>query len=237
MSSKFKPIFLKQDTVKISTFILLFLSLVSGFSIIFSRQYLSGPFQVDNIYAMFSTISDFMLMFVAVNLFGKEFQYRTINMIRISGRSSSEIILRKLLVMVLLSIATALLAFGEVVVEQLYFNLSEVDFVKLGVQLILSYLVYSIFLFALGSWLVFYLKSTLYSFISLLLVLRIGVTVMNILANFDTTSFIVRYIPLSFAENSFYFANYTTEQYIIILLWSGVMLAFLPRLYQKRGYN
>lgn len=238
MKHKKDILFLWQDICKWGTIILLFLSLTSGFSIIYSRNYLSGPFRVDNIYAMYSTISNFLLIFMAVNLFGKEFHYKTINLIRISGRSAKEIVFRKLFVMIILSLITALLVFLELVIfEILLFNNSSIDIIEIGADLLKSYILYGVFLFLIGSILVFLLKNTLYSFICLLLVLRLGVTVMNIMGNFETTAKLTPYIPLSFAENSFYFANYTVKQSVVLLVWSTMLLPILMFVYKKRGYK
>ena len=138
MKSKVEILFLKKDIFRVSLPIFWGLSLISGFSIIWSKNYLSGPFRVDNIYAMFSTISSFMLMYLSVSLFGKEFQYKTINMIRISNRSPLEIIIRKLIVMVVAGLITSLLSFLEVLVEQLYFGHTEVNLINLLGRLTLS---------------------------------------------------------------------------------------------------
>ena len=238
MKNKINLLFLRQDICKWSTLILLFLSFASGFSIIYSRNYLSGPFRVDNIYAMYSTISNFLLMFMAVNLFGKEFQYKTINLIKISGRTAKEIILRKFFVMLTLSLLSGLLVFLEIFVfEFLLFKNTNINIVEIGLKLIWSYLLYGAFLFLMGSIIVIHFKNTLYSFISLLLGLRIGVTIMNIMNNFETTAKYTSYIPLSFAEKSFFFANYTTKQSLVLLSWSLLLLFILVMVYKKRGYN
>ncbi|MCJ1970192.1 ABC transporter permease [Pseudolactococcus carnosus] len=237
MKSKVEILFLKKDIFRVSLPIFWGLSLISGFSIIWSKNYLSGPFRVDNIYAMFSTISSFMLMYLSVSLFGKEFQYKTINMIRISNRSPLEIIIRKLIVMVVAGLITSLLSFLEVLVEQLYFGHTEVNLINLLGRLTLSYFVYCLFLFSVGSIIVFLLKNTLFSFICILLFLRIGVTFMNILSNFSTMRSFVQYIPLSFAETSFSFANYTGKQMLVMVLWSFVFLSLTPLIYKKRGYE
>ena len=237
MKNKFKILFFRQDVLKLSTFILLFLALLSGFSIIYSIEYLSGSFSVANIYAMFSTISNFLLIFLSVNLFGKEFRYKSINMIRISSRSAEEIIFRKLFVMIATALLTAFIVFLEVLFYKFFFHHTDMDTLRVFTSLVLSYSVYSVFLFLVGSLLVFFLKNTLSSFISLLLILRLGVATMNILSNFKLTSQLVKYIPLSFIEQSFYFANYTTEEFMIILIWSVILLLFLVKIYKKRGYK
>ena len=60
---------------------------------------------------------------------------------------------------------------------------------------------------------------------------------MNILSNFSTMRSFVQYIPLSFAETSFSFANYTGKQMLVMVLWSFVFLSLTPLIYKKRGYE
>ena len=227
MKKRFKIIFLKQDLLSLTTIVLWFLSFLSGFSIIFSRSYLSGGFRVDNVYAMFSMFSNYLLIYMSVQLFGKEFKYSTINSIRICGRSHWEIIVRKLAVMLVLAILTAILSFLVLLFDHLIFNQLEV----FG-QLLLAYVTYSIFLFALGSLIIFLIKRTLHAFIAIFLTLKIAIALMNVLSSFEFTSYLINYIPLSFLEDAFSFARYTPKQVIVTLIWSAIML-----LYRKRAYK
>ncbi len=236
MKSKQKMLFFVQDTCKLSTLILLILSFLAGFSIIYARQNLGGPYRVENIYAMFSTISDFLLIFLAVNLLGKEFQSKAINMIRVSNRSDLEIIVRKLLVMVGSSVIIALVAFSQVVIEYYIYG-TNLNLLSILGHIVISYVLYGIFLFDLGSILVLLIKNTLYSFIALLLTLRLGVPVMNIISNIDATKALVEYIPLSFAENAFYFANYSSKQILIMICWEIALTVLLPIIFKRRGYK
>ncbi|SRR5574337_911969 len=232
MKNRFKIIFLKQDLVSVTTVVLWFLSFLSGFSIIFSRSYLSGGFRVDNVYAMFSMFSNYLLIYMSVQLFGKEFKYSTINSIRICGRSHWEIIVRKLAVMLVLAILTAILSFLVLLFDHLIFNQLEV----FG-QLLLAYVTYSIFLFALGSLIIFLIKRTLHAFIAIFLTLKIAIALMNVLSSFEFTSYLINYIPLSFLEDAFSFARYTPKQVIVTLIWSAIMLGVLSMLYRKRAYK
>ncbi|KST94214.1 hypothetical protein [Lactococcus lactis] len=236
MKKEFKILFLKQDIFRFITFIFIVLSLLSGGSIVYSKEYLAGSFRVDNIHAMFATIFNFLLIFMAVNLFGKEFSNKTINLIRTSGRGSVEVILRKSFAMVILGAVATFFSFVEVAFDQIIYKHSETNLVQLLFRLLLSYSIYSIFLFVLGSLIVFFFKSSLLSFVFLLLFLKIGVTIMNILANFDVTSNLVKYFPLSFAEESFYFSNFTFKQTLVMIVWSLIMLSILPYIYERRGY-
>ncbi|WEV60839.1 ABC transporter permease [Streptococcaceae bacterium ESL0729] len=236
MASKFETLFLRKDVCKLSIPIFWMLSLISGFGIIYSREYLGGPFRVDNIYAMFSTFSIFLILYLSVSLFGVEFQYKTINMIRISNRSPLEIILRKLAVMLIVSLVTSLIAYFEVLIQQLYYGHDEVNLVNLLGHITASYLIFGLFLFSIGTIVVLYLKNTLFSFIFVLLFLRIGVAIMNILGNFSELRSFIEYIPLTFAENAFSFANYTGKQALVMIVWSLILLAFTPLIYKKRGY-
>jgi hypothetical protein len=232
MKKRFKIIFLKQDLLSLTTIVLWFLSFLSGFSIIFSRSYLSGGFRVDNVYAMFSMFSNYLLIYMSVQLFGKEFKYSTINSIRICGRSHWEIIVRKLAVMLVLAILTAILSFLVLLFDHLIFNQLEV----FG-QLLLAYVTYSIFLFALGSLIIFLIKRTLHAFIAIFLTLKIAIALMNVLSSFEFTSYLINYIPLSFLEDAFSFARYTPKQVIVTLIWSAIMLGVLSMLYRKRAYK
>ncbi|MDN5403157.1 MAG: ABC transporter permease [Lactococcus sp.] len=232
MKKRFKIIFLKQDLLSLTTIVLWFLSFLSGFSIIFSRSYLSGGFRVDNVYAMFSMFSNYLLIYMSVQLFGKEFKYSTINSIRICGRSHWEIIVRKLAVMLVLAILTAILSFLVLLFDHLIFNQLEV----FG-QLLLAYVTYSIFLFALGSLIIFLIKRTLHAFIAIFLTLKIAIALMNVLSSFKFTSSLIHYIPLSFLEDSFSFARYTPKQVSLTLIWSAIMLGVLSMLYRKRGFK
>lgn len=236
MKNKQKMLFFVQDICKPSILVLLILSFLAGFSIIYARQNLEGTYRVENIYAMFSTISDFLLIFMAVNLLGKEFQSKAINMIRVSNRSDVEIIVRKLLVMIGASIIIALVAFSKIAIEYYLYG-THLNLLKILGQLVSSYVLYGIFLFDLGSILVLLIKNTLYSFVALLLTLRIGVTIANILSNIDATKALVEYIPLSFAENAFYFANYSSKQILIMICWEIALTALLPMMFKQRGYR
>ena len=86
MSNKWATVlFVRPIIMKFSVFIFLMLSLLLGGGIIYSIENLKGPFQVYNIYSVFSTVSNFLLMYAAINAFGREFRYKTINHLRISG--------------------------------------------------------------------------------------------------------------------------------------------------------
>ncbi|WEV45339.1 ABC transporter permease [Streptococcaceae bacterium ESL0687] len=237
MANKFGTLFLKKDICKLSIPIFWMLSLISGFSIIYSREYLGGPFRVDNIYAMFSTFSIFLIIYLSVSLFGTEFQYKTINMIRISNRSPLEIILRKLTVMLIVSLVTSLIAYSEVLIQQLYYGHNEINLVNLLSRITSSYLFFGLFLFSIGTIVVLYLKNTLFSFIFVLLFLRLGAMIVNILGNFSELRSFIEYVPFTFAENAFSFASYTGKQALIMIIWSLILLAFTPILYKQRGYE
>lgn len=235
--SKFKFIFLKQDLFKMSTLVFSILSLLAGFTVIYSNKYLGGHFDTKNIYSLFSTISDFLLIYIAVNTFGKEVKYRTINLIRISGRSYSEIIIRKLLGGIILSVMLACLALSEVFIYKMLFNQVGINIYEIGKNLVISYVVFYLFLFSLGSLIVMLLKKTLFSYITLLLILRISPMVLNMLENISNhLSKVVDYIPLSFLEQSFYYANYSQKQVYTVIIWSLIILLVLPEIYKRKGY-
>lgn len=237
MSNKWATVlFVRPIIMKFSVFIFLMLSLLLGGGIIYSIENLKGPFQVYNIYSVFSTVSNFLLMYAAINAFSREFRYKTINHLRISGRSSIEIILRKLLAVEFLAILTSLVSFVEVAFYKIYFNHPQIDLFEIFNHLVPAYLVYALFLFSLGSIITLVLKNSLYSFITLFLTLRLGVTIMNVMNNFESTADLTKYIPLSFVENAFSFAKYTPEQYVVTIVWSVALMALLPVIYRKWGY-
>lgn len=228
-------IFLKQDIFKLSTLVFVFLALVSGGSIIFSREFFNAEFRIDNIYAMYATISEFLLMFVAVNLFGKEFRHGTINMIRVSKRSYGEILVRKLLIMVVLSILVAACAFIEVELYAIIFS-HDINSWEIARNLLIAYCIYGVFLFALATPIVMMLKNTLSSFITVLVIVSFSPMIMNILSGNSITKKMTSFIPFSFIRNTFSFAGFNLKQIIITLVWSGILLVISRKLFEDRGY-
>lgn len=228
-------IFLRQDIFKLSTFVLIILALVSGGSIIYSREFLGGSFRIDNIYAMYATISELLLMFTATNLFGKEFHYKTINMIRVSKRSCMEIIARKLIAMMTLSILAATCAFIELELYALIFN-HDIDAFRIARDLFIAYCVYGIFLFTMATPIVIILKNTFSSFVTVLVIVSFSPIIINILSGISILKEFINFIPFSFMRNAFSFAKFDWSQIIIILIWSCILLVISHKLLKDKGY-
>ena len=61
--------------------------------------------------------------------------------------------------------------------------------------------------------------------------------VLNMLENISNhLSKVVDYIPLSFLEQSFYYANYSQKQVYTVIIWSLIILLVLPEIYKRKGY-
>lgn len=228
-------IFLKQDIFKLSTVVFWLLSLLAGASIIFSIEYLGGSFRIDNVYAMFTTISEWLILFCAVNLFGKEFYYKTINMIRISNKSHVEILARKWITMMTICVLTALVSFIEVAVYSKVFE-RDIDIVMLGGRLVLAYCIYGTFLYAFATPIVMLIKNTLYSFMVLFIALAIVPMLLSILSGLGASYSVMKLIPFTFMRDSFSFARYSGSQIAVMVVWSVLLLVLSHTLLKKKGY-
>ena len=228
-------IFMKQDICTLSNVVLIMLSLISGGSIIYSMEFLKGDFRIDNIYAMYATISELFLMYAAANMFGKEFHYRTINMMRVSKKSCAEILIRKLVTMVILSEIVGMFAFAELQVYGIVFN-HKIESANIFKNIAVAYWGYGLFLFALATLVVMIVKSTLTTFISVIVLVSLSPIFMNILANFKTTEKLLEYIPFGFMRDAFAFAKYDTKQVFVLIAWSAALLVISNKLFKDRGY-
>ena len=107
MKSKLRTVFLKQECVTRSVFICLGLVALIGAIVILCDGYKGDYLGPSAIIASYSFIVDIVFAYLAVSSLGREFQNRTINMIRVSSLSGREVILRKLLSFLVLSIVAA----------------------------------------------------------------------------------------------------------------------------------
>lgn len=228
-------IFIKQDIFKLSTFAFWLLSLLSGATIIFSLECLGGNFSIDNVYAMFSTISEWLILFVAANLFGKEFYYKTINMIRISNKRDIEILARKWITMMMICVLTALVSFIEVAVYSKVFG-RDIDIAMLGGRLVLAYCLYGTFIFAFATPIVILVKNTLYAFLVLFVTVAIAPMLLSILSGVGISDSVMKCIPFTFMRDSFSFARYSGNQIAIMAVWSVLLLILSHTLLKKKGY-
>lgn len=235
MKHKKTIIFAKQDIFRLSTFVFWMLSLLSGGSIIFSIEFLGGDFSIDNVYAMFTTISEWLILFCAVNLFGKEFYYKTINMIRVSNKSYAEILARKWITMMIMCVLTAFVSLIEVVAYSVVFG-REIDLMNLAGRMLLAYCIYGTFLFSLATPIVTLIKNTLYTFIVLFVSLSFVPLLLNIISIIKSSVNINKFIPFTFMRASFSFASYSGSQVAIMAVWSMILLLISHMLLKKKGY-
>ncbi len=103
-------------------------------------------------------IVDIVFVYLAVSSLGREFQNRTINMIRVSSLSGREVILRKLLSFLVLSIVAATilvleLAFYKYSVQHVDFSLW--DYIR---DIYIDFLLYGAFIYMVSSLLVLFVK-------------------------------------------------------------------------------
>lgn len=235
MKYKYKIIFLKQDVFRLSTFIFWILSIISAGSIIFSIEYLGGNFSIHNVYAMFTTISEWLILFCAVNLFGREYQFKTINMIRVSNKNFTEILLRKWMIMMIICVLTAFISLIEVVAYAVIFG-HEIDLIQLTGRLLLAYCIYGGFVFLFATTLVTLIKNTLYTFIVTLVSLVFIPVIINIISIINISLNISNFIPFCFMRNSFSFACFSRKQVAIMVVWSILLFVISNMLLKKKGY-
>ncbi|CAM3027374.1 ABC transporter permease [Lactococcus hircilactis] len=228
-------IFFRQDIMRLRLFIFIVLSFLSGASIIYSSEYLGGGFRVDNVYAMFSTISEFYLMYTASDLFGREFNYKTINLIRISGRGSLEILFRKLLCMESATVIVGGVSWLQMVGYNVVFS-KEINLVKLLGSLITAYLLYGLFLFSIGIVIGILLKKTVYTFITILITFSLVPLLIKLLGSIDFLSSFIKYFPFTFVRNSFSFAVFNRGQIISLIIYSVILLIIANVLYTRKGF-
>ena len=85
MKSKLRTVFLKQECVTRSVFICLGLVALIGAIVILCDGYKGDYLGPSAIIASYSFIVDIVFAYLAVSSLGREFQNRTINMIRVSS--------------------------------------------------------------------------------------------------------------------------------------------------------
>ena len=87
MATKLRMVFLKQECVTKSAFICLVLPGLIGAIVILCDGYKGSYLGPSAIIASYSFIVDIVFAYLAVSSLGREFQNRTINMIRVSDLS------------------------------------------------------------------------------------------------------------------------------------------------------
>ena len=150
MKSKLRTVFLKQECVTRSVFICLGLVALIGAIVILCDGYKGAYLGPSAIIASYSFIVDIVFAYLAVSSLGREFQNRTINMIRVSSLSGCEVILRKLLSFLVLSIVAATilvleLAFYKYSVQHVDFPLW--DYIR---NIYIDFLLYGAFIYTVS---------------------------------------------------------------------------------------
>ena len=170
---------------------------------------------------------------------GREFQNRTINMIRVSSLSGREVILRKLLSFLVLSIVAATilvleLAFYKYCVQHVDFPLW--DYIR-GIYI--DFLLYGAFIYMISSLLVLFVKNTLTAFVTA----YFGVTGMTFFTLYlaslgDTMTKLMTYVPFSFMRAVFTSGQgfFNFREAFVLFVWTLVLLLFMPTIYEKRAF-
>lgn len=192
------------------------------------------------IIASYSFIVDIVFTYLAVSSLGREFQNRTINMIRVSSLSGREVILRKLLSFLVLSIVAATilvleLAFYKYSVQHVDFSLW--DYIR---NIYIDFLVYGAFIYMISSLIVLFVKNTLTAFVTT----YFGVTGMTFFTLYlasllgDTMTKLMTYVPFSFMRAVFTSGQqfFSLREAFVLFAWTLVLLLFASIIYEKRAY-
>ena len=239
MKSKLRTVFLKQECVTRSVFICLGLVALIGAIVILCDGYKGAYLGSSAIIASYSFIVDIVFAYLAVSSLGREFQNRTINMIRVSSLSGCEVILRKLLSFLVLSIVAATilvleLAFYKYSVQHVDFPLW--DYIR---NIYIDFLLYGAFIYMVSSLLVLFVKNTLTAFVTT----YFGVTGMTFFTLYlaslgDTMTKLMTYVPFTFMRAVFTSGQqfFSLREAIVLFAWTLVLLLFAPTIYEKRAF-
>ena len=228
MKSKLRTVFLKQECVTRSVFICLGLVALIGAIVILCDGYKGDYLGPSAIVASYSFIVDIVFAYLAVSSLGREFQNRTINMIRVSSLSGREVILRKLLSFLVLSIVAATILVLELAFYK--YSVQHVDF-PLWDYIRDIYIDFSL--------LVLFVKNTLTAFVTA----YFGVTGMTFFTLYlaslgDTMTKLMTYVPFSFMRAVFTSGQqfFSLREALVLFAWTLVLLLFAPTIYEKRAF-
>jgi len=228
-----------QECVTRSVFICLGLVALIGAIVILCDGYKGDYLGPSAIIASYSFIVDIVFAYLAVSSLGREFQNRTINMIRVSSLSGREVILRKLLSFLVLSIVAATilvleLAFYKYSVQHVDFPLW--DYIR---NIYIDFLLYGAFIYMVSSLLVLFVKNTLTAFVTA----YFGVTGMTFFTLYlaslgDTMTKLMTYVPFSFMRAVFTSGQqfFSLREALVLFAWTLVLLLFAPTIYEKRAF-
>lgn len=238
MKTKLRLIFLRQELFTKGSFVLLAITLLAGGAIIFSDVYADTHMGAQAIVAAYTTLADIYLIYFSVVSFGKEFQYRTINMIRSSRLSGSEVIIRKVLDGVVLSVALATFLLGELALYKYVFHHPEVDFRHFAKFLYANFIIYGVFIYALANLVIFFVKNILGSFLSVYFGLPLLTFLTAYFHDFDNVfGKAMKYVPFEYVRGKFdHGLVYTSHEFWVLLVWTVGLVALLPLVYKKKGF-
>ena len=239
MTKKWRMIFLRQELFSRSVFTCIAIAAaILGVVLLadgYSGTYLGQTAQITS----YAFVSDFLLTFLAVSSLGKEFQNRTINMIRVSKLPALEVLVRKWICFILVgavmaSVLVVELAFYRYVVRHVVF-----DFPQTALSVYMDFVVYASFVFVTSTVVVLWVKNTLTSF----LVVYFGTTALLYLTLYlasinDFMAKIMTYVPFNFMRGVFTSGShfFDGKQIAVMLVWSLVLLLTALPIYKKRAF-
>lgn len=239
MKSKLRTIFLKQDLCSRSVFVCLMLAGLIGAIVILCDGYSGDYLGPSAIVASYSFIADIVFAYLGVSSLGKDFQNRTINMIRVSRLGAWEVLVRKLLVFLLIALLAALILLAELAFYRYVVQHVSFDLWAYARSILSDYLVYGAFLFTLSSLLVLILKNSLTAFLSL----YFGITAMTFLSLY--LSQLGRFMDQLMANTPFSFMRavftsgsdfFSSYELGVLGIWSLIILGLTTLVYRKRGF-
>lgn len=239
MATKLRTVFLKQECVTKSAFICLVLPGLIGAIVILCDGYKGSYLGPSAIIASYSFIVDIVFAYLAVSSLGREFQNRTINMIRVSDLSGLEVILRKLLSFLILSIVAATILVLELIFYK--YSVQHVDFPLWDYirKIYVDFLAYGAFIYMVSTLVILLLKNTLTAFVTV----YFGVTGMTFftlyLASLGATmTKMMTYVPFSFMRAVFTSGQqfFNLREAFVLFSWTLFLLLLTPAIYKKRAY-
>lgn len=239
MATKLRTVFLKQECVTKSAIICLVLPGLIGAIVILCDGYKGAYLGTSAIIASYSFIVDIVFAYLAVSSLGREFQNRTINMIRVSSLSGLEVILRKLVSFLILSLVAATILVLELIFYK--YSVQHVDFPLwdfIG-KIYVDFLAYGAFVYMVSTLVILLLKNTLTAFVTV----YFGVTGMTFftlyLASLGATmTKLMTYVPFSFMRAVFTSGQqfFNLREAFVLFAWTLSLLLLTPAIYKKRAY-
>lgn len=196
---------------------------------------LGGSFRVDNIYAMYSTLSEMFLMYLAVYILGVEFQMKTINFLRISGHHPFKVYLSKFIAFECAAVIFGVVAWIEMFAYKMFYQ-NSLDAINLAWKLLGSYMLYGFLVFMVATLIVLIFKQAMQALFTTILFMILSQSILAILGQVEGFKRILPYIPFTFVRSSFSFASFTGKQVACVLIWCMAMFGINYYLFRRRGH-